>query len=44
MFDKATATAIQRIAAMYVEEDLLSETENLHCSQTSENKKVEEVV
>ena len=43
-FDKATVTEIQRLAAMYVEEDLLSETENLPRPQTAENKKVEEVV
>jgi hypothetical protein len=35
---------IQRLAAMYVEEDLLLEAENLHCPQTAENKKVEDVM
>jgi hypothetical protein len=43
-FDKDTVALIQRLAAMYVEEDLLPEAENLHCSQTAEKKKVEEVV
>jgi hypothetical protein len=43
-FDKATIALIQQLAAVYVEDDLLAETENLHGSQTAENKKVEEVV
>jgi hypothetical protein len=29
---------------MFVEEDLLPETENLHGPQTTESKKIEEVV
>lgn len=43
-FDKAAVALIQQLAAVYVEEDLLAETENLHGSQTIENKKIEEVV
>ena len=42
-FDKATVALIQQLAVVYVEEDLLAQTENLHDSQTTGNKKVEEV-
>jgi hypothetical protein len=42
--DKATVAGIQRLAAVYVEEDISAETENLHWSQTTENKVVEEVM
>jgi hypothetical protein len=44
VFDKPTITIIQRLAAMYVVEDALSEDENLHSSQTPENKQVDEVM
>ena len=37
-FDKATAAVIQQLAAVHLEEDLLVGTENLHCSQMTENK------
>jgi hypothetical protein len=43
-FDKVTVALIQQLAAVYVEEDLLAETENLHGSQTTENKYVVEVM
>jgi hypothetical protein len=43
-FDKATVAVIQQLAAVYVEEDLLVGTENLHRSQPAENKVVEEVM
>ena len=43
-FDKPTIDRIEQLRTMYVEEDLLAETENLHCSQTAENKVVEEVM
>jgi hypothetical protein len=43
-FDKATVALIQQLAAVYVEEDLLAGTENLHSSQTTETKKLEEVM
>jgi hypothetical protein len=35
---KGTVAGIQRLAAVYVGEDVPAETENLHCSQTIENK------
>jgi hypothetical protein len=38
VLDKATVAGIQRLAAVYVGEDIPAETENLHCSQTTENK------
>jgi hypothetical protein len=40
----ATVALIQQLAAVYVEEDLLAGAENLHGSQTTETKKIEEVV
>jgi hypothetical protein len=43
-FDKATVALIQQLAAVYVEEDLLAGTENLHSSQMKENKRLDEVV
>ena len=43
-FDKATLARIQQLAAVYVMEDTPAEIENLHHSQITENKKVEEVV
>jgi hypothetical protein len=43
VLDKTTVTMIQRLAAVYVGEDLLEQTENLHCSQQTENKEVEEI-
>lgn len=36
-FDKATLARIQQLAAAYMMEDTLAETENLHGSQTTEN-------
>jgi hypothetical protein len=44
VMDKETMTRLQTLSGMYVGEDLLANTENLHCSQVTENKKVEEVV
>jgi len=38
VLDKATVAEIQRVAAVYVGEDLLVEAENLHCAQVTENK------
>jgi len=32
LLDKATVAEIQRLAAVYVGEDIPAETENLHCS------------
>ncbi len=43
-FDRTTLDQIQKLAATYVEEDLLTGSENLHSSQPTENKSVEEVV
>ncbi|MGA1983739.1 MAG: hypothetical protein ABSG84_14890 [Acidobacteriaceae bacterium] len=43
-FDKATLTLIQQLVAVYVEEDQLSESENVHSSQSTENKEAEEAV
>ena len=37
-FDMTTVDQIQKLAAMYVEEDLLPGNENLHSSQATENK------
>jgi hypothetical protein len=39
-----TVALIEQLASVYVEEDLLAETDNLHDSQTTENKTVEEVM
>jgi hypothetical protein len=44
VWDKATIASLQQLAAVYVGEDLLAETENLHCSQATEKKKVENVM
>ena len=43
-FDKVTVDLIQQLASMYVEEDLLMGAENLHGLQTTETKKIEEVL
>jgi hypothetical protein len=43
-FDKATVAGIKQLVAVYVEEDMPAETENLHCSQAPEKKEVEEVM
>jgi hypothetical protein len=43
-FDKATVAGIQQLAAVYVVEDLLTETDNLHRLQGTETKQVEKVV
>jgi len=43
-FDITTLDQIQKLTAMYVEEDLLPGNENLHSSQPTENKQVEEVM
>lgn len=43
-FDKATVDQIQKLAEMYVEEDLLPGNENPHSPQPTENKPVEEVM
>jgi len=42
--DKATVAGIERLAAVYVGEDMLRDTENLHCSQVAENKLIEEAM
>jgi hypothetical protein len=44
VMDKETMTRLQTLAAMYVGEDCLADIENLHCSQKTENKGVEEVM
>ena len=43
-FDITTVDQIKKLAAMYVEEDLLPGNENLHSSQPTEKKQVEEVM
>ena len=43
-FDKATVGQIQQLAAVYTVEDTSAETENLHGSQATEKKLVEEVM
>jgi hypothetical protein len=44
ILDKTTVAGIERVAAVYVGEDLLADTQNLHRSQTTENKEIEEVM
>jgi hypothetical protein len=44
VIDKETMTRLQTLFGMYVGEDLLAETESLHCSQATEKKQVEEVL
>jgi hypothetical protein len=44
IWDKPTIAALQQLGAMYVGEDLIAGTENLHCSQVTENNKVEDVM
>jgi hypothetical protein len=44
VWDKATIASLQQLAVMYVGEALIAETENLHCSQVTENKTVEDVM
>jgi hypothetical protein len=44
VMDKETVTRLQTLSAVYVGEDRLCGTENLHCSQTTENTGVEEVM
>jgi hypothetical protein len=44
VMDKETITRLQTLSGMYVGEDLLAETENLHYSQVTEKKTVEEVM
>jgi hypothetical protein len=44
ILDKNTITDLQQLAVVYVQEDMLAETENLHRSQETEKKDVEEVM
>ena len=44
VMDKETMTRLQTLSAMYVGEDQLADTENLHCSQAKEKREVEEVM
>ena len=44
ILDKPTIAIMQRLATLYLEEDLLANNENLPCSQSTENKQPEEVV
>jgi hypothetical protein len=44
VMDKEMMTRLQTLSGMYVGEDLLAETEKLHCSQDTENKEVDEVM
>ena len=44
VMDKGTVTRLQTLSAMYVGEDRLANTENLHCSQTTEIRGVGEVM
>ena len=43
-FDKVTIALIEQLAAVYIEDKLLAESENLLDSQTIGNQKVDEVV
>jgi hypothetical protein len=44
VMDKETMMRLQMLFAMYVGEDQLVVTEDLHCSQVAENKGVDEVM
>ncbi|RSL17966.1 hypothetical protein EDE15_3518 [Edaphobacter aggregans] len=44
IMDKETLTRLQTLSAMYVGEDRLADTENLHCSQATAGKTVVEVM
>jgi len=44
VLDKATVAGNERLAAVYVGEDMLTDTENLNWSQVAENKLIEEVM
>jgi hypothetical protein len=44
VMDKETITRLQTLSGMYVGEDLLAETKNLHYLQVTEKKAVEEVM
>lgn len=44
VMDKETLTRLLTLSAMYVEEDQLSVARNLHSSQATDNKEVEEVM
>ena len=44
VMDKETIARLQTLSRMYVGEDLLTQTDNLHYSQTTENKYVEEAM
>ncbi|WP_353062229.1 hypothetical protein RBB77_13060 [Tunturibacter psychrotolerans] len=44
VMDKETRTRLQMLSAMYVREDQLAVTENLHSLQATENKEVGEVM
>jgi hypothetical protein len=44
VMNKETRTRLQMLSAMYVMEDQLAVIENLHSSQTTENKGVDEVM
>ena len=44
VMDNETLTRLLTLSAMYVREDQLAVTENLHCSQATENTGVEEAM
>jgi len=44
VLDKATVAGIKQLAAVYLEEDIPAEAENLPCAQAAEKKEVEEVM
>ena len=44
VIDKETMTRLQTLSARYVGEEQLVATENLHCSQATENKRIEKVM
>jgi hypothetical protein len=44
VMDKETRTRLQMLFTMYVREDQLAATENLHCPQATEKREVEEVM
>jgi hypothetical protein len=44
VMDKETMTRLKTLSGMYVGEDLLADSQNLHCSQAIEKEDVEEVL
>jgi hypothetical protein len=44
VMDKETMTRLKTLSGMYVGEDLLAPSQDLHCSQATEKKDIEEVM